>query len=301
MSSKKSSRRSTPRSRSRSKTGSTSSPRRFLQALFISAAASFAVASCALQPQLARHVPIAPVLEQLGFEVPAAFTPAAPTGQYAQTRFSSCPQFFPQGKAPVVPAGASLRELCYDAFAILHNGDTRTPVLVAQRLNRQMLQQAGSVQRSDRFFADSRIPAAERAELADYRNSGYSRGHMAPAADMHTPAAMAQSFSLANMVPQNQRHNSGAWSKIENDTRKYVMRAAGDVYVFTGPVYEGAPERIGPGGVAVPRYLYKVVYDAQTGRSWVHWQENSAQASAAAPISYEEFERRTGLRLVPVQ
>src|SRR5690606_23071036 len=123
--------------------------------------------------------------------------------------------------------------------------------------------------------------------------------HMAPAGDMHTKEAMAQSFSLANMAPQDQRHNSGPWSKIESDTRKYVLRARGDVYVFTGPVYGNAPQGIGEGRVKVPAYFYKLVFDATTGRSWVHWQANSPTASAGPPISYQEFTRLTGLYLLP--
>ncbi len=197
-----------------------------------------------------------------------------------------------------MPSGRGLRELCFDAFAILHNGGTKTPVFVAQRLNRRMIQQARGVERRDRFYAEARLPAAERAVLADYRNSGYSRGHMAPAGDMHTPQAMEQSFSLANMVPQNQVQNAGAWNRIEQDTRKYIMRAQGDVYVFTGPVYSGEPARIGQGRVAVPAYLYKVVHDARTGRTWVHWQPNSELAAAGRPISYESFVQRTGLYLL---
>src|SRR5699024_839614 len=65
----------------------------------------------------------------------------------------------------------------------------------------------------------------------DYQGSGFDRGHMAPAGDMHNQESMAQSFSLANIVPQNAQHNRGAWSKIEADTRKYVSRAQGDVYI----------------------------------------------------------------------
>jgi hypothetical protein len=55
-------------------------------------------------------------------------------------------------------------------------------------------------------------------------------GHVAPIGDMPTVHAMAQSFSLANMVPQAAKHNGGAWAKtVEEATRKYAARARGDV------------------------------------------------------------------------
>ncbi len=125
------------------------------------------------------------------------------------TSFAQCPQFFARGIPPVVPAAPRRRELCYEAFAVLHDGGTRTPLYVAQRLSRATVE-AADEKRADKFFADARLPEAERAELQDYKRSGYSRGHMAPAGDMSTPTSMAQSFSLANMVPQNIQHNGGA-------------------------------------------------------------------------------------------
>ena len=160
------------------------------------------------------------------------------------TRFAQCPQFFANGKPPTVAPRPKQRELCYEAFAILHSGETRTPVYVAQRLNRRSIEDADE-KRATKFFADARLPRSERAELEDYKRSGYSRGHMAPAGDMPTPIAMAQSFSLANMVPQDIQHNGGAWAKIEQDTRRYVRRAKGDVFVITGPVFTSESPRIG--------------------------------------------------------
>lgn len=200
---------------------------------------------------------------------------------------------------PISPKAPKLRELCFNGFAVLHSGNTKTPVYVAQRLNRAMLEQGQGIKRSDKFYADARLPSSERAELDDYKGSGWSRGHMAPAGDMGTPEAKAQSFSLANMVPQDPKQNGGPWSKIEEDTRKYVMRARGDVYVITGPVFEQSAQTIGAGRVAVPSHVFKLVYDPNTGRSWAHRQENSPTAEVRRPISYAEAVERTRMELLP--
>ena len=213
--------------------------------------------------------------------------------------FAACPQFFAGGRPPVVTPRPTHRALCYDAFAILHSGETRTPVFVAEKLNRQAILDADE-KRGDKFFGDARLPRAERAELTDYKGSGYARGHMAPAGDMPTPAAMAQSFSLANMVPQSSKQNSGPWAKIEKDTRLYASRAKGDVFVITGPVFQPGEATIGANQVRVPSHLFKLVYDAQTGRAWAHWQANADSTKAGPPISYRELVKRTGVNFLSV-
>ena len=233
---------------------------------------------------------------------PFAASPATsilPASQQTQPkRFKACPQFFASGIAPATLPAPKQRELCYDAFAVLHSGETRTPVFVAEKLNRQSILDADE-KRADKFFSDARLPRAERAELSDYKGSGYSRGHMAPAGDMPTPAAMAQSFSLANMVPQSPKQNSGPWAKIEKDTRLYASRAKGDVFVITGPVFDASSGVIGANQVRVPSQLFKLVYDAETRRAWVHWQANSDNTKAGTPISYRELVQRTGVEYLP--
>ncbi|MDZ5454977.1 DNA/RNA non-specific endonuclease [Azohydromonas lata] len=217
------------------------------------------------------------------------------------TGFTACRGFFP-GELPRVPElqARQPRDLCYDAFAVLHSGKTKTPVFVVEKLTAAQLHDAADEERTNKFFADARLPQAERARLEDYKGSGYDRGHMAPAADMPTAQAMAQSFSLANMVPQAPEHNRKLWAGLENDTRHYVRRARGAVYVFTGPVYAASGAQvIGPGRVWVPSHLYKLVYDQEANRAWAHWSENSNEARTGQPISYRELVRRTGIEFLP--
>jgi endonuclease G len=180
----------------------------------------------------------------------------------------------------------------------MHSGKTRTPIYVAERLNKVILSNAHK-KRTDEFFADARLSRSERAELEDYRGSGYDRGHMAPAADMSTDESMAQCFSLANMVPQAPINNRNAWAKLEKDTRKYIKRAIGDVYVITGPVFEPKSKTIGANHVWVPKYLYKLIYDPAANKVWAHWIENSDDAQIAEPISYQELVKRTGINFLP--
>ena len=227
---------------------------------------------------------------------------ATGTASHAAEDFAACPQFFANAKPPVVAPRPTNRALCYDAFAILHSGESKTPVYVAEKLNRASVADADE-KRTNRFFPDARLRSAERATLEDYKNSGYDRGHMAPAGDMPTAQAMAQSFSLANMVPQAPEHNRGVWAKsVEMATRNYVKRAAGDVYVITGPVFVpgiAQSPSIGPGQVRVPKYLFKLVYDQSRNRAWAYWSENSNATAASKPISYAELMKRTGVEFLP--
>ncbi len=231
----------------------------------------------------------------------AAAKPATHAGEVTKD-FSACQGFFAGGKPPVVGYRAGHRALCYDAFAILHSGESKTAVYVAQKLNRALVEDADE-ERTNKFFADARLPSGERSTPADYVGSGYDKGHMAPAGDMPTAQAMAQSFSLANVVPQAPRHNRGAWkSSVEAATRKYAGRASGDVYVITGPVFVPSiaqSKTIGPGKVRVPMYLFKLVYDEDQHRAWAHWHLNSDATQAARPISYAELVRRTGIEFLP--
>ena len=214
--------------------------------------------------------------------------------------FAKCRQFFPNNTPPVIRHQEELkpRALCFSAFAVLHSGKSHTPIYVAERLNKVNLLASKDIPRSNLFFEEARLPQAERAQLEDYLGSEFDRGHMVPAGDMGTIESKDQSFSLANIIPQNPTNNQHAWRKIEADTRKYAMRAAGDVFVITGPVFDGTPPTIGANKVWVPQHLFKLVYDPSTNKAWVHWQDNTAEARAGKPISYEELVRRTGMEFL---
>lgn len=221
----------------------------------------------------------------------------------ALAAFDACLDTFPAKTPPRLVASelGQLRDLCFSEFAILHSGQSKTPLYVVERLNRAQLIDAKGEDRADKFYAEARLPSRDRAQLSDYKGSGYDRGHMAPAGDMPNPEAMAQSFSLANMVPQAPQLNRGVWArKVEEATRHYVMRASADVYVFTGPVFTNVPiMTIGAGRVWVPSHLYKLVYDPAARRAWAYWAENLDSADVRKPISYAELVRRVGIDFLP--
>jgi endonuclease G len=218
--------------------------------------------------------------------------PAAATG--------GCAEFHPSGQRPEIlrpGLGRQARLLCNEAFEVLHSGVARVPIWSAQRLDAAALSAARAVAREDAFRADARLPPGERAEPADYARSGFDRGHMAPAADMPSVSAQAESFLLSNMVPQVPAHNRGLWARIEAATRGLAART-GRLYVLTGIAsLEERPAFVG-GRVLVPSHVFKAVFDPGSGGAGVWWSPNTA-AEAYEVISLDELEARTGLRIFP--
>ena len=217
---------------------------------------------------------------------------------HAQT--TGCEKHFFRKAAPEFTRKAlqaSTVGLCFEAFAIMHSGVSKTPLWSAEYLTRDSLKAAKDVKRDDSFHAEIALPPKHGAELSDYARSGFDRGHMAPAADMPTKQAQYESFSLANVVPQNRKNNQVLWSAIEGATR-HLANVRGEVYVVTGPIFEGDKiERIN-GRVFVPTHMFKAVVDPGTseGAAWVAPNDDSGDYQVV-PIA--ELEKKTGINLFP--
>ena len=205
--------------------------------------------------------------------------------------FDQCKDLFPAQQIPTTSQAG--RDLCFDDFAIYYSPSDKKPIYTIEKLNGEQLH-APHPRRTNQFYEEARLPFHERALLADYRGSGFDRGHNVPAGDMTSEKGMAQSFSLANMMPQARQNNQGIWAKrVEEPTRMYVKRAQGDVYVFTGSV--GNAGSIGKSKVTIPSHLYKLVYDPNKKLAWAYWVENTDDAQMSAPISYAELIQKTGI------
>lgn len=205
--------------------------------------------------------------------------------------FNDCKDFFPHQQVPVTAQTG--RDLCFDSFAIFYSPQDKKPIYTVEKLNREQLL-APHPHRTNQFYEEARLPFAERAQLSDYRGSGYDRGHNVPAGDMINERTMAQSFSLANMMPQARLNNQGIWAKnVEEPTRQYVKRAQGDIYIFTGST--GNQGNIGKNRVTIPSHLFKLVYDPHKNDAWAYWIENANEARMSPPISYAELVSKTGI------
>lgn len=220
------------------------------------------------------------------------------TASGAQT--TACLEHFVNKTAPELTRPALQKRtvgLCFEAFAVMHSGVSRTPLWVAEKLTRESLMRAKSIKREDNFHPEETLPPDDRAELTDYARSGFDRGHMAPAANMPTINAQHESFSLANIVPQQPQNNQRLWAAIEGATR-HMTNQRGELYVVTGPIFEGDQlERINK-RVFVPTHIYKAVYDAEKkeGAAWI--TPNTAENTFEV-VSIAELEKRLRIQLFP--
>jgi endonuclease G len=233
--------------------------------------------------------------------VAAFFVAILSVSSYAAT---PCDAMTPFGK-PVVKTQERVTYLCRQMYVLEHSPSRKTAYWSAEHLIGA--QQNAAADRVNAFKADPNLPAKEASHPADYANSGYDQGHMAPVGDMHINAdAMLESFYLSNMVPQAPMNNRDGWNHLEYWVRGAAMKYQ-DVYVITGPIYQcGAPtnpcQTIGKGKVAVPTHLYKIVYDAHQRRALTFVVPNSPFTEREIPKAISNIgavQKATGITFFP--
>lgn len=183
----------------------------------------------------------------------------------------------------------------YKGMTVSFNPQLHIPNWVAWELTRD--EATGTEPRSNAFAADPDVNGC--ATPADYRNSGYDRGHMAPAGDMKwNPETMRESFLLTNICPQAKSLNSGSWKKLEEKCRIWAQ-ADSAIVIVCGPILSDDPvEYIGASHIAVPKRFFKVVLSpyANPPRGIGFIMPNSAVRGGmqACAVSIDEVETITG-------
>ncbi len=194
-------------------------------------------------------------------------------------------------------------------FTIAFDTRSKNPLFVMERLTSNHIQRSTSTLQPDddynanevysgavvasrknkRFHEEQSLQPYHRSRNQYYRNSGYDRGHLAPAADFASnDKKMNDTFVLTNASPQLPRFNRTLWLRLEEFVRmvargqsRSVASSSTDTnsetWVVTGPlwlpssttrrdssgedIFHYSYEGIGkpPSLIAVPTHFYKVV------------------------------------------
>ncbi|MBI3209388.1 MAG: DNA/RNA non-specific endonuclease [Candidatus Solibacter usitatus] len=183
-------------------------------------------------------------------------------------------------------------------FLICHSSTWKVPVWTAYELKPDQLH--GTAARLKHFRRDADL-SGSGARDSDYRNSGFSRGHMVPATDLAwSEESIRATFLLSNAVPQIQAANAGVWRRLEEAVRR-IAAESDAVFVFTGVLFEDEEiATIGAGHVAVPSHTFKVLLAIRGERKTMYAaivpnKPMDRDELNRHTVSVAEVQRRTGL------
>lgn len=190
-------------------------------------------------------------------------------------------------------------------YFLLYNTKLHLAHYVAYPLYKDVLQK--NVKRTDAWGYDPMISVSYQPNLTGgYK--GYSRGHQIPSADRRSSRENnASTFYYSNMVPQNQRHNGGIWSRLEGDVRT-LAGGVDTLYVVTGVGFNSTNYQYTQDqsnvDCPIPDYFYKVVVwrDKQqrwNSKAWCIPHEPLTGSPDPYKTTLREMEAKTGFDFFP--
>lgn len=168
-----------------------------------------------------------------------------------------------------------------------------------------------TLERSDSFRPDYRVPEMFRADLVDYAGSGFDRGHLVASANQRdTELQNSETFLLSNMSPQKPQFNRKIWRKLETRVRELdAQPKVLETYVICGPIFkfDQSVETIGTddeNDVTIPvphAYFKSVLTENNKGalKMWSFMMPNaeSNQALEEFLVPTTKVEQYAGIKL----
>lgn len=216
----------------------------------------------------------------------------------------NCPQFqiygYPSSANPKISRRGFYT--CRTGYAALYDPAERTPLWVAEHVSKTNF--SGNAERDQLdFILDPDIPSGALPRPTDYENSGFDKGHMAPAANFKSSQrAMNATFQFANAVPQTPQSNRGVWKQLEDATRELAIRR-GELYVISGPIFSAAKRSRLNNRVSIPEAVFKVLIDSRRGSMTGFVIPNTSSPGKnfrAYQVKVRDIEQLTGLNFNPV-
>ena len=152
--------------------------------------------------------------------------------------------------SPIVP---------HKAYVSSYNEETLIPDWVAYELTAD--ETGGTESRGGiEFRMDPTLRGVTQAMREDYSGSGWTKGHLMPAADAaYSTTTMGETFYFTTICPQDETLNAGDWAYLEKRVRQWANRY-GHIWVVTGPIVgENRYGTIGEREVVVPDSFFKAL------------------------------------------
>ena len=183
--------------------------------------------------------------------------------------------------------------ISYSGYDVMYNPEYKIPRWVKYELLAS--ETDGEWSRKGLKFTPDPSVSFPQADDSDYRGSGWSRGHMAPAADFKwSSKSMIETFYFTNCCPQDLSLNSGQWQTLEKKVRDWANRY-GSVIVYTGPiVLDNVYGTIGYNKVVVPDAFFKAILAGEQSIAFVMYNHNNNENMQKCAMSVDELEELTG-------
>ena len=209
-----------------------------------------------------------------------------------------------EGLLEVPSSGAPGRMVQHKAYLSSYNTETLIPNWVCYEITAEEAE--GRLSREGREFRmDPDLRGCTQAMREDYSNSGWTKGHLMPAADAaFSDATITETFYFTNICPQNETLNAGDWEYLERKVRSWAKRY-GSVWVATGPIVgENRYGTIGDRDVTVPDSFFKALLVRRPDGSYsaiafVMDNDDERYYLKDCSMSIDELERLTGFDFFP--